>query len=350
MVEKFYEKKLDADIVWYKKKYSNANYKTIYHNPYYLLAEEQAEDYAIHLFVMESGSDFVILPSIKRRINDLKIFDYLQKEYWDITTPHEYSGVLASTKDIHLLGKFYERFGVYCKNNNIIFSFIRFNPYEEEHLIANVKYKIEKSGKQVWINCANNNFVDDISKSARRNYKYAQKRDLIIEFQKGDFVRNNFEILYKDSMDRLNSKIFFYFSKKYFEKLSHFSETEWVLVWDKEHVNVLAGAILLKDKFNHRIYYHLSCRNSQVDCKGVMEFLIIEFTAKVRKEGFDCIHLGGAPRESLLDFKCRFSHERIDYFVGYAIFEDGLYNELCAKYLKENPQYKDCKFLPLYRC
>ena len=341
--------RLDDNIQTYKEYYDNARYKTIYHHPEFLVAEEKAEEYSTYLYILEEKKGFVILPAIKRKINDIEIFKGEKEECFDLVTPHEYSGVIASEYNIELIRLFYKEFADYCKNNQIIFSFIRFNPYYREHEVAE-NYCLIKSADQVFIDCNLEDITKDFSKSCKRNLKIAKREGLSCEKVVNTLQnRKIFLKLYSEAMDRLNAKSFFYFNEEYFRELFELDFVDVFFVYDYKKENVLAATIILKDDYNKVAYYHLSCRNTEIQVNGSMELLIETFSVELQKEGYSIVHLAGGPTESLRLFKERFSKKRVEYYIGYSVMDKIKYMELCRIYSEKNPKYQNNGFLPLYR-
>lgn len=343
------ELRLDDNIQIYKEYYDNARYKTIYHHPGFLVAEEKAEEYSTYLYILEEKKGFVILPAIKRKINDIEIFNGEKEEYFDLVTPHEYSGVIASDNNKSLIQAFYKEFTDFCRNNRIIFSFIRFNPYNSEHEVAE-NYCLIKSADQVFIDCNLEDITKEFSKLRKRNLKNAQKDGLsCVKVKKTSKNREIFMELYWKAMDRLNAHKFFYFNEEYFRELFELDFVDVFFVYDSKKENVLASAIILKDTFNRIAYYHLSCRNTEINVNGAMVLLIEYFSRKLQEEGYAIIHLGGGATESLRQFKERFSKKRVEYHVGYNEFDNTSYMDFCQIYCKKHPEYQNSGFLPLYR-
>lgn len=340
---------LNDNIDIYTEYYNKASFKTIYHDPNFLLAEEKAEENNTYLYIYDKRDWFVILPGVKRKVND--VIDICQggETYYDLRTPHEYSGVVADVYNSEHISKFYLELCRFCKQNHIIFSFIRFNPYSDERFDA-TNYVVQKSDEQIWIDCVQKDITDQFSKSLKRNYKCALKHGLICtEVVKDALNINLFAGLYRKAMDRLSASKFFYFNQQYFECLLKADFTKLYFVYDENKKNVLSAAVVLLDAFNKRAYYHLSCRRGGENISGVMEILVVTFSQELKKEGYRCIHLGGGATSSLREFKARFSEQRIDYFTGHQIFDKERYQRICDIFCQKNPEMADSQFLPLYR-
>lgn len=345
----FREILLDENIELYMDYYQRASYKTIYHHPEFLLAEEQAENYKTYLYIYEADGQFVILPSIKSRINDIEIFMNETEEYFDLVTPHEYSGVIANECSMALVSKFYQELEIFCRDNHIIFSFIRFNPYGID-CDASSGYVVMKSAEQIWIDLKEEDILEKFLKVAKRNVKNAIKNGLVcMEVEKNHENLEIFKKIYNKAMKRLEAKKFFYFSDKYFADLIEAEFIKLYFVYDERQENVLSAAIVLLDAFNKRAYYHLGCRDADNDIRGTMEYLFYHYSNCQKEKGYFCMHLGGGATESLKKFKAKFSDKRISYFIGYKIFNDVAYRRLCQKFCEKYPEMKESSFLPLYR-
>lgn len=346
----FEELVLSDNIEVYKFYYNHAHYKSIYHHIDYLLAEEAAENGKIYLYIYHKNEKFIILPSVKRKINDIKEFDDLKENYYDLKTPHEYSGVIAFDFNFEDIKEFYIQLGLFCKKHHIIFSFLRFNPYNEEYKAAE-GYHVIKNAEQVWMNCQGGNIDEGFTRSLKRDLKIAIREQLICkEVEKNHDNRKIFEELYNKAMRRIEAKPFFYFSKIYFERLLNAKFTSLYFAYDCTNSKVLAASIVLKDTYNKRAYYHLSCRSTEKVPEGTMKLLIAYFSYKLQMENYNCIHLGSGSTKGLQEFKARFSRDRVDYYIGYNIFDNNIYQKLSDKFKKMNPEMDDIKYFPLYRC
>ena len=194
-----------------------------YHEPKFLLAEEKAEESPIKIFVYDDGEKIALLPSIKRDIGKIQGLEKFGG-YFDLKTPHEYSAVIASEASEILYKNFFNALDDYCRQNNIIFQFIRFNPYHQidPNVAKNCGYNVILSNRQSCVTLQRplEEILKSFSSSARRNIKTAMRKNLRCEEVAP--TKSNVEIfqkLYTASMDRLEAKKFFYFNKDYFENM-----------------------------------------------------------------------------------------------------------------------------------
>lgn len=343
----FKEILLDENIELYKDYYDRATFKTIYHHPQFLLAEEKAEDYYTYLYIYEEKEQYVILPSIKRRVNDIDVFANESEEYFDLITPHEYSGVLANTYDIELFQRFYKELENYCINNSIIFQFIRFNPYSEEYKAA-LNFNVTLADEQNWIDCKED-VLAHYQKRKSRYVRAAIKNG--IECREEEKSEKNIEIFYLfyvKSMDRLNAKKFLYFNKEYFFKLCECECAKLFFIIDSKTQIILSGIIVLCDVEYKRIYHHLSFRNAEIENIHSMEYMIYATSEWAKENGYESMHLGGGSSQ-LHQFKDGCTDKRVKYYIGNAIYLPQIYQLLSNKFCQRYPEQKNCMYLPIYR-
>jgi hypothetical protein len=346
--QQFLELPLDENIQLYREYYNKALYKTIYHHPDYLLAEEKAEDYRIYLYILDNKENFIILPSVKRRINDIDVFQDLTDEYYDLITPHEYSGVIAGNYNESGITDFYMQLELFCRNNNIIFSFIRFNPYRDENKIVK-NFNVKLTDEQNWVDCTED-VLQHFQKRKARYVRSAITKGLqCIEVDKNKANIEEFFIYYQKAMERLQAKKFLYFNFEYFDMLCKCEFTKLFFVFDCEKNVIYSGIIVLCDEKHKKMYHHLSFRNIDADDIHAMEYMIYATSEWAKSNKYESMHLGGGD-EQLHGFKDKCTDKRVDYYVGYKIMNNDSYQYLCDMFCQKYPEMKENSYLPLYRC
>lgn len=343
----FYEWELDKDIEKYTQYYQKAKFRNIYHNPMYLLAEEKAERYKTYIYTYVCEDQFVLLPSVKRRINDLEIFIEVETIYYDLVTPHEYSGVVASEYNIDLFKEFYKELEEFCSNNNIIFQFIRFNPYSDEYKAA-TNFNIIFCDAQNWFDCATDVLAQFSKRKARYVKSFLNKGIRLVEAEKNKENIRIFYDLYKEAMVSLQANQFMFFNYKYFEMLCLNEYVKIFFIPELDNNNILAGIIMLCDSENRRVYHHLSFRNRLVSSEHSMEFMIYATAQWSKEHNYLYMHMGGGS-EKLHQFKDGCTKEKVDYYIGNKIYNMKIYENLCNKFCSVYPEMKESSFLPLYR-
>ncbi len=323
---------------------------TPYHLAEYLMAEMQAEDGITKIFCYEEDGNFALVPQVIRKINTLPYMKGLGEELYDMVTPHEYGGIVSNTDDDSLKSKLLTGILNYCSNNNVIFQFIRLNPYLKEmpSLFGKSGYEVIHSREQVYVDLRNTEekIVKDYKSNVRRNINKAKKEEL--EFGIADKNPDNMKIfqeMYQKAMEILDAKKFLYFNDEYFYWLMKCECSRLAFVRDKEG-KVLAGSILLMG--NHTVYYHLGCFDREYSLKRPMNYLMHSMILWGRKEGYRLFHLGGGSA-SLMQFKEGYSTTRISYHVAYRICDRDRYSDVCGRWKDRFPEYTGQTYYPLYR-
>ncbi len=337
---------LDSCFEEYIKLYEQFKMKDVYYDPYYLKAVQNAENSLIEIFIYEENGVKCLVPYVKRRINDLSIFKNIKEEFWDISTPHEYSGIITNSPDAN---NFYSCLGEYCQNNNIIFEFSRFNPFlKNEKFIENSGYNLIKCADNIYIGLTDN--FEDIYKSfhrsVRKNIKRAVNSNL--KFLEAEPTDENIKIfieIYSESMDRLCAKKYFYFNNEYFQKLlKECSQARLFFIKDKNEI--IAASILLHHE--NRAHHHLTGYKTIALDKRPNDFMIYSLIQWCQNSNIEKLHLGGGS-EPIRAFKSKFSQMKIPYYIGYKIHNKEIYDYLCSVWKNHNPDRQDITYYPPYR-
>ena len=340
----FYSFVLSEHIAAYETLLAEVSDYTAYHGTKYLLAEEKAEEASVKIFVYDDGKNIAFMPSVQRnigRIDGLLQFD----GYYDIKTPHEYSGVLSNSDD----GKniFFRALNDYCIKENIVFSFIRFNPYRNDNEIAQKHgFDVIKSDEQIYLDLTLGTDIiwKQYKSPTRRNINRGKKSGLTAETVSGN--TENVRIFYdgyKAAMDRLGAKKFFYFNEEYFFSL--LQDEQHKLTFVKTGDNVIAAGISLED--NEVLYTHLAWSNHVYSQMRPMDFLYWAWAQQGMAHGQKIMHMGGGS-QSVKRFKSGISPARVDYYIGSKIFLPTIYEEICQA---ARNYYKnlDDSYKPMYR-
>ena len=347
-MKKFYSFVLHDDVEKYRELLKRVDSYTVYHEPKFLLAEEKAEESPVNIFVYEDGNQIALLPSIKRNIGAIDGLENFSG-YYDLKTPHEYSAVLASEQSAELYAKFFNALDEYCHDENIIFQFIRFNPYRQKDSEVAVQcgYNVTLSNQQTYVDLSDSaeNIFASYSSSARRNVRTAIRNNLSCDCVEAtaDNIKI-FQRLYTAAMNRLDAKPFFYFNAEYFSTLltdNDFSK----LIFVKNDNDVIASTILLLSK--NISYYHLGCFDFSKSAYRPMDYLFDKLINISKSYNKKFLHLGGGST-TLKRFKQKFSNLLVNYYVAHKIFDVATYQKICDDYLKIHDGV-DKNFMPLYR-
>lgn len=347
-MSEFYAFRLDKDVERYRSLLSKMKSWTVYHEPDYLLAVQCAEYAPVRILVYEKQGDAALLPVVLRGLEDVPGFQAWSGVY-DLKTPHEYSGVLASREEHGFYMEFYRALKDYCRGHGIIFGFLRFNPYREDAPAAEeAGFVVRQSDSQVYVDLQSSaeEIWQGYSSSVRRNIRQAERKDITAACVEP--TQDNISVfisLYQATMNRLSAKPFFYFNDAYFRHLLH--RHPWSrLFFAQRNGKILAASIMLIDVDN--AYYHLSCSDFDARRDKPTEAMLAQMVLWAQKHGLNRLHLGGGG-DTLSSFKARFSPYRVPYYIGSCSFDEALYDKACKLFLEEHPEMCGSKYMPLYR-
>lgn len=323
---------------------------TPYHLTEYLLAEAQAEDGITKVFLYEEDGLFALIPEVVRKVNLLSYMNDLDEELYDMSPPHEYGAIISNSHKNTLKHKLLNYILNYCNVNNIIFQFIRINPYLKElpSIYQENGYEVIHSNKQVYVDLSltEEQIIHNYKSNVRRNVKRAEKEGLIFEVaDKSQENIDSFQRMYQKAMERLDARTFLYFNDKYFSAMVLCDFSRLVFVKDMDG-KIIAGSILLLG--SDMVYYHLGCFDWDYSLKRPMNYLMHSMILWSKREGYAIFHLAGG-HKSLMQFKEGYSNTRIDYYIANKICNEEKYQMVCRKWKKLFPEYADEKYYPLYR-
>ena len=342
----------------WKELYEKISVNDIYFSPSYLETCKHIMEGIPYCFVyMKEPEKYILYPFFKRKINDLEIFSHLSEEYFDIISPYGYSGFLSSFVDMDI-GEFIDVFDDYCRQENIVNEFIRFNP-----LIQNDKYKgIDKLELIKWSETVFIDLADPLegikkrfSSANKRNINKAIKNQLqMVELEYNEKNIIEFYKIYSHTMERLSATDFYYFSKEYFYSLKEELKDAVKLfkIVNSSGDNMAMLLFLGYDKYFH---YHLGgSLEAYWDLRpnNLLFFRVIEWA---KLHGYEKLHLGGGYKknDNLFRFKKSFSPLTLPYFIVKRIHNRKIYDDLYRinmQYLKgKNVRDYDKSYFPAYR-
>ncbi len=311
-----------------------------YYSDYYKLYEANDEGIG-KIFIYEKDKKIALYPFLLREITG---YD-LDRKYYDIETAYGYGGPLVNCYEEEFLSEFEETFLNYCKEQDIVAEFIRFNCLFNNHSIfkknINVSFNrntvlvdLTKDIDEIWNNQIYSSNRNKIRK-ARNRYK------LDINFEKNI---KEFEYLYKYTMDKVNATNYYYFSDKYFKNLYDMDIINANVIYEEQYI---ASAIFLHS-YDY-IHYHLGGSLKEYLKYYPNNFLFWELIKFAKEKGFKYLHLGGGSStnidDSLFKFKKYFGNNILEFYIGTRIHNKDIYEKLMDFWSKNNSYSKQNIFL-----
>lgn len=316
------------------------NLRDVYIKPEYFKLYEKYLDCKVECFIYKQNNNLCIFPYL---IKEIKIKNQVfNKKYYDAESVYGYSGIVFNTKDIKFIHESFFYIKEYFKKKNIVICFLKFNPLQFINNEIHKFVEISRDRKIIYIKVDNE--YDDIfnkqySSNNRNMIRKARKKYNISIGNSKDhidlFIKN-----YNENLSRLKADEFYYFNKKYFDSLLNPLENlGFVLnVFDDKNVCQASSVILTSGYYAH---YHLSGKSINNNDNSITNFMLDEIIKYLNKNNYKFFNLGGGRTnkfdDTLFKFKKNFSDSLLDFYFGKLIIDKKKYNELCAKWEKENP-------------
>ena len=204
-------------------RYLRANFSllmNVYFTPeYYKLFEDNGDGIA-ECFIYDDGSNIALYPFLLNKINDLGYV--LDKTYYDIQGAYGYNGIIYSSHEPDFVRSFYAEFYKYCKANNIIAEFTRFNPILKNEIFSREYLNVSFNRNIIYLDLSDNysKIYSQYSSGIKSNLKKANDNDLTVSvFYKSFPYKKEFIKMYIETMDSVGAEKYYYFSNKFFDGL-----------------------------------------------------------------------------------------------------------------------------------
>jgi lipid II:glycine glycyltransferase (peptidoglycan interpeptide bridge formation enzyme) len=340
--------------------YFTPEYAKIYENSYNKLINETFCGESI-LFFSGNEENFVILSTLKRKINNL---DFLKKKkekiYYDLISPYGYGGPIIKHKTkqkTEVMEKFKKDFANYCQKNNIVTEFIRFNPIIQNHKDFANYIKVDKRNKTVYIDLTKNKeiLLKEMNKKTRNLIKKAQKNNIQISLSKKREDMKKFFELYEKTMKKTNASQKYFFPEKFFKNTYNYLGDNISLFTAKYKDKIIATSLFMHK--GNSIHYHFSGSDKNYLNLSPNNLLLWYVALWAKKQGYKKFHLGGGlsnnPKDSLFHFKSGFSNTTRRFYTASLIHNNKSYKTLnILKNIFQKEQEKDQikkDFFPHYR-
>lgn len=300
-------------------------FSAFYHHLY------EDKDALAELFYFKENEKIAVYPYIKHSI----VNTHFQNVIYDIESVYGYSGPVANTDDIEFLSRFDEIFCSFCKDNNIVAEFIRYNPLiKNENVFSScvpihnrltIEIDLSPEIDDIWMN--------QISTRNRNVIRRCYKNGLLVELS-DDY--DSFRSIYYETMNKVNAESFYYFNDSYFNSISE-SDDYKLFVVKKDDV-IIAAAIFMG--YGYNFHYHLAGSRKEYLNLFPNNILIWEAIKFAKNKGFKRLHLGGgltdSEEDNLFRFKAKFSNNRLDFFIGKRVHDNDKYDFLINEWETNN--------------
>jgi serine/alanine adding enzyme len=322
----------------------------IYYKPEYCKLYESIDNGIFVEYIYENNYGKIYYPFLKREIKS-NLFD---TQYYDIVSPYGYNGPIIlkclQNRKLELVAEFTNELRLYCKNNNIVSSFMRFHPILENHKDFRSKFTVNVIRKTVGITLSGNIF-DEYKPECKNKIKKAIKLGVTVEIDMKCNRINDFFQIYTETMQ--NNKA----SEYYFLPYEFFVNTVKNLGDNVMLVNAFIGDEIIGSAmfmlYGDYVHYHFSGTKKEYwgyASNNLILHTVAQWGAANNKQA---LHLGGGRTncedDNLLLFKKSFTHKTFfDFAVGRNIHNQAIYDTLCKIALDKKPNINQ-EYFPLYR-
>lgn len=327
--------------------WDNSEHKEVFLSPEYAKAYNNSDEIAKCAVLIEENTT-IMYTFIQRKID----IEYNDKTYYDLITPYGYGGAhYSGNKSIELEIQFNEEFEKWCKLNNIISEFVRFNLFnknlinyngiiEENNL--NIVCDLQKEEEDIWKN---------FKHKVRKNIKKALNNDVIVQIDEEGDTLEQFVKIYYETMDRNNASSQYYFSKSYFQHIINKLKGNYIIVNAIKDSEIISTELVLMS--SETIYSFLGGTKSEYFDIRPNDILKYKTILWAKEKGLKYYVLGGGYKkeDGIYKYKLAFNPNGIHtYKVGKKILNQNIYDILCNKKLEYNRKDKiDNNYFPLYR-
>lgn len=301
---------------------------------YVKLYETQTEQ--AECFVCREDDKVLLFPFLART------FEFNGKLYKDFETAYGYGGPVYNCNDMEFVNRALAAFKAYCSENNYVAGFVRFHPMLQNQKGFEAIGRLLAERKTVAID------LDQTMDEVWTNEIHSKNRNVIRKAEKAgcQFIVDNqyqhlqeFINLYDSTMDKLSADSFYYFDDAYYDKLKQgITDSFLGCVVNNEGQIISAAIFMYSGPYGH---YHLSGSDKNQLAISPNNFMLWNAAGELQKRGVKRFHLGGGTNSdeenSLFKFKCKFSKDTCQFYIGKLVFNPEVYEAICADWEQKNP-------------
>lgn len=309
--------------------------KDVYFTEQYVKLYETDTEKA-ECFVCQDGEKVLLFPFLAR------IFEFRGRHYKDFETAYGYGGPVYNYDDLEFVISALAAFKSYCNENNYVAGFVRFHPLFQNQGGFDTVGRVIEDRKTVAID------LDQTMEEVWKNEIHSKNRNVIRKAEKAGctfVVDNNFEhlrefiSLYDSTMDKLSADGFYYFDDSYYDNLKcSITDSFLGCVQNSEGQIISAAIFMYSGPYGH---YHLSGSDKSQLATSPNNFMLWNAAVELQKRGVKRFHLGGGingdEENSLYQFKRRFSKDTCQFCIGKLVFNQDIYEDICADWEVKNP-------------
>lgn len=311
----------------------------VYYLPEYLEIQEEVENGTALLATWQSPElgGMVAYPFLKRAVPQ-------HEGLFDTITAYGYGGPIFSGPArlaTEAIRGFRLEFDIYCHQAGIVSEFIRFHPLLENNIGDCGTLKTEYVRDTVVVEIDSHlDPMDTFPPKTRNMVRKAQRSGIRVSLSYDEAALDEFIPLYYQTMERRNALRYYFFPRLFFKRLMKELDPKPFILTASFERRAVASALFIR--YGPFLHYHFSGSDRSYQHFGPNNLIIYHAALEGGKLGAKRFHLGGGylePEDSLFRFKASFSEGRGRFYVGRAIHNRQVYDELCAEHGRVSGKY-----------
>jgi hypothetical protein len=293
-------------------------------------------------FIYEASGSTVVYPFLLHNLSLLPFFPQRSAPAYHIETPYGYGGpvVIEGIPTEHLYQQFYEAFGLWVKEKDVVSEFVRFDLFSEARQYFPGKVELHNHNIVLDLTPSIEDIWTGFDHKVRKNVHKAILKGVEVVVDPLGIQLDQFLENYYHTLQRRNAAKRYYFGKEFFQQINqtlsgkycYFHSTHRGKVVSSELVLISGSTIYSFLGGTLANYFHL--RPSDL-----LKYRIIEWA---KENGCHKFVIGGGhqPHDGIFAFKKAFApNGLVPFYVGKNIHNQEVYNKLAEASGKEQGDF-----------
>ena len=272
-------------------------------------------------------------------------------EYMDITSIYGYAGPLSSKEnpDIQSVKAFHKELLRFFDSYKVVSAFARLHPlFKNQEIFLSGIGKTVDIGLTVGIdlNLPESEQKRQYARSTKNNINRLKRKNIIVKKEQTEEAIDFFIDIYQENMKRLNASPVYFFPRDYFYRFMETLPAALFLAY-YEGKAISGSLCTICDGI---VQLHLNATRNDYLRWSPLKYVFDQVRIEAIKEKAKWLHLGGGVggrKDTLFDFKTRFSDLRLPFKTWEYVHNEAVYAQLVSS--KFNNGIPHPSFFPLYR-
>jgi hypothetical protein len=325
---------IDQPTAWDRAVVRCGRHDTYHLAGYHRLAEQSGEGEPYLLFFEDAGR-MAALPFLRRPVANVPGLECRPDA--DATSVYGYPGVVTAVRPSDAAAeKFRWRFqaalGEVLTRLGAVVFFTRQNPLIDTSWMLQPMAQLTTAGPTAAIDLrlSEEEQLRQFRTNHRRDIHRARREGIVVREDPSFEQIGQFTRLYRETMDRVGARDYYYFPDEYFARLKENLPQAARLVFSEQDGQIISGALfLVTDRI---IQYHLGgTATEHQNRRGAIKLIFNHMRAWGTRNGMSWLHLGGglgAREDSLFRFKAGFSDTRFQFQTASLVLNQAVYQGL----------------------